>query len=159
MNPFSRVKDGTLYPPFRKKLETMFKLLADKGYNYVITSGLRTHEEQLKLYAQGRTAPGKIVTTVKVSLHCFGVAADSAFDLEPDKAGLQPSWDSKYMKLMADAAKEVGLDPGYYWKTFKDGPHVQLNLKKHGLSIAKLQEVYETGGLAKVWEFLDTFEW
>ena len=35
------------------------------GYKWVITSGRRTMAEQQKLYNQGRTAPGDIVTNAR----------------------------------------------------------------------------------------------
>lgn len=43
-----------------------------------ITSGYRSFAEQNKLYAQGRTAPGKIVTNAKggQSNHNYGLAID-----------------------------------------------------------------------------------
>lgn len=48
---------------------------------FVVGIGVRTAEEQAKLYAQGRTAPGKVVTWVRVSNHQvkadgFGHAVD-----------------------------------------------------------------------------------
>lgn len=158
MNPFERVKDGTLYPPFREKLVELFRLLADDGYFYVITSGLRTYAEQDSLYAIGRSKPGNKVTNAKAgySWHNFGIATDSCVDLDPDKPGLQPSWDDKYMKRLADKARSIGLEAGYYWKSFPDGPHVQLPLAAKGITLADLREQYDEGGIKQVWAFLDS---
>lgn len=94
------------------------------GYKWVITSGRRTMAEQQKLYNQGRTAPGDIVTNAKPgqSAHNFGLAAD----LAPIKDGKiwwnapKPVW-----KQMADTARGLGLTSGYYFKTIFDAPHVE----------------------------------
>lgn len=161
LNPFSRIKDGTLYPTFRAKMQEMYGLLAKDGHCYVMTSGLRTHKEQADLYAIGRTKPGTIKTKARAgfSPHNYGVAGDSAYDLNPDDDKLQPSWDEKHMKRMADAAKKVGLEAGYYWKEFQDGPHIQLPLSKYGITWAKLNEIFDKGGLKAVWTYLDKFKW
>jgi peptidoglycan LD-endopeptidase CwlK len=48
------------------------------GYDTVIACTLRTHAEQAALYAQGRSAPGPIVTKAKPgqSAHEYGLAID-----------------------------------------------------------------------------------
>lgn len=43
-----------------------------------VIEGLRTQERQQQLYAQGRTAPGDIVTKTLDSKHCKGLAVDVA---------------------------------------------------------------------------------
>lgn len=45
---------------------------------FMVTEGLRTQARQEELYAQGRTAPGKIVTWTKTSKHREGKAVDLA---------------------------------------------------------------------------------
>jgi peptidoglycan L-alanyl-D-glutamate endopeptidase CwlK len=53
------------------------------GFPMQITDGIRTRERQQELYAQGRTAPGPIVTycdgVVKQSNHQSGKACDCCF--------------------------------------------------------------------------------
>lgn len=39
------------------------------AHDFTVVEGLRTAERQAELYAQGRTAPGAVVTWVKVSNH------------------------------------------------------------------------------------------
>lgn len=94
------------------------------GYKWVITSGRRTMAEQQKLYNQGRTAPGDIVTNAKPgqSAHNFGLAAD----LAPMKDG-KIWWNApkSVWKQMADTARGLGLTSGYYFKTIFDAPHVE----------------------------------
>lgn len=159
-----RVKPELLYPPFLEKLLVALTILDDASQNFLVTQGLRTWEEQHNIYMQGRRGiKGESkVTTVDAggSAHNYGIAADAAYDLDSDAAGLQPSWDKPYMKIWADAGCEAGLDAGYYWKNFFDGPHVQLNIRKYGLSAGKqLKAVYQKGGMYAVYQFLDRYDW
>lgn len=110
------------------------------GVPIVITQGLRTSAEQDKLYAQGRTAPGQVVTNARggYSYHNFGVAIDFAL-LLPD-GGV--SWDTRrdgdgdgvadWAEVVADA-KRLGWEWGGDWTSFKDLPHFQMDF---GLSTA-----------------------
>ena len=93
------------------------------GYSILITEGFRTLKRQAELYAQGRITPGKIVTNAQgmQSMHCRGKAFDIAFTgVNP-----YPNDDTKW-KAIADIALSCGLTSGYYFKTFKDRPHIQL---------------------------------
>lgn len=95
------------------------------GYPVVITSGRRTMEEQAKLYAQGRTDPGTIVTKAEPgdSAHNFGMAFDFAFG----NAVGQPTWpkDGPWAQA-AEIGKKLGLSWGGDWKAFMDQPHLEL---------------------------------
>lgn len=159
-----RIKPALLYPPFLEKLLVALTALDDAGQVFMVTHGVRTWEEQHAIYMQGRrgiAGEGK-VTTVDAggSAHNYGIAADAAYDLDANKVGLQPSWDKPYMKIWADAGCEAGLDAGYYWKSFYDGAHVQLNLRKYGISPGKeLRAAYQKGGTPGVYQFLDRYDW
>lgn len=48
------------------------------GLKFIVVEGLRTAARQDQLYAQGRTAPGPIVTWTKQSKHLDGLAVDLA---------------------------------------------------------------------------------
>ena len=52
--------------------------MSEAGLPFMVTSTYRSLEEQLELYAQGRTKPGKIVTWVKHSKHNDRKAFDIA---------------------------------------------------------------------------------
>ena len=56
--------------------------LAAQGVYVRVVQGLRTWTEQDALYAQGRTAPGKVVTNVRggYSWHCFGCGWTGPWD-------------------------------------------------------------------------------
>lgn len=152
----SRIDALQLYPPFLSKLTEMEKHLPDG--TWFVTCGYRSHEEQAKLYAKGRTEPGGRVTNAKPgqSLHQYGIAVDAAFDLDPSRPGLQPSWSDHDLKPLADAAVAVGLEAGFYWSSFRDTPHIQLSIKSRGVALDDLRRAYDRGGLIEVWAFLDT---
>ena len=87
-----------------------------------ITDGYRSIQEQNALYAQGRTAPGKIVTHARggQSLHNYG----KAFDVVQIKNGV-PIWE-KLSNDIVNIASELGLEWGGHWNTFKDYPHFYI---------------------------------
>lgn len=102
------------------------KFLAEceaRGYPLRITQGLRTEAQQAALYAQGRTAPGPIVTNANVgqSYHETGKAFDVCFE------GLvaYPN-DDAHWKAIADIGQSLGLTAGYYFSSFQDKPHFQI---------------------------------
>jgi peptidoglycan L-alanyl-D-glutamate endopeptidase CwlK len=159
-----RVDTGKLYPPFKKKLNEALVKCRKKGSDYFVLSGLRTWMEQEKLYQIGRDVTGRkigrVVTNAKAgrSAHNYGVAADGCKDKMP-RAGLQPDWNVKEYKCWAECAEEVGLEAGYNWSRFRDAPHIQLPLKKHGFTWDKLSNLHLRGGLPRVWKELDKHNW
>lgn len=157
---FKRIKLDDLYPPFRAKVIKLNANCLVLKHEYYATSGLRTVEDQDKLYAQGRTTDGKIVTNAKggQSYHNFGIAIDWALDKDTTREGLQPDWNADAYKTVADEAIKLGLEPGLYWK-FKDAPHVQLKIKANGLALVNLQAAYKLGGQKAVWALLDKYKW
>lgn len=98
------------------------------GIKLIIVQGLRTYEEQNKLYAKGRTASGSIVTKAKggQSNHNFGVAID-VFPLHED-GKLHMADDKKNIRLLKKVApigKRHGFKWGGDWTSFKDYPHFE----------------------------------
>ena len=57
-NNFTRIDTSKLYQPFYEKLIQLATNCEVRGYLYIVTSGLRTFEEQTALFAVGRTKPG-----------------------------------------------------------------------------------------------------
>lgn len=98
-----------------------------------VTDGYRDAKKQDLLYAQGRTAPGKIVTYSrgKTSYHNYGLA----LDVVKMKEG-KPVWEA-IGENIATIATSLGFEWGGYWKQPKtDFPHFQMPL---GQSIETLQ--------------------
>lgn len=88
--------------------------------------GLRTIEEQDKLFAQGRTAPGKIVTQAAggLSPHNYGMATDWTIFVQGQPLWtLPPSEWSLYATMIEKAGGIWGGD----FKTFKDKPHNEID--------------------------------
>ena len=101
-------------PRLVKVVKRAFDLWDDsQGLNgpvrLMVLEGLRTKERQAELYAQGRTAPGKVVTDTLASKHIVG----RAVDLAPFK-GKDVLWKDlvlfdKLIDLMMQAADEFGV--------------------------------------------------
>jgi peptidoglycan L-alanyl-D-glutamate endopeptidase CwlK len=108
-----------LLPETEEKARKFLELSGKSGYLLKITSGRRTQAEQDKLYAQGRTTPGKIVTWTRKSNHITGKAFDIAF------IGKEPYPKNFDWKILGDIGKSVGLKWGGDWKT-KDLPHFEI---------------------------------
>ena len=115
--------DG-LQDEFRGQVEALLDRLAVEGRYVCIVSGLRTIREQDKLYAQGRTAPGSIVTNAKggSSAHNFA----RAVDLCPLDSHGALNWnDRETYKRIGALAEELGLLWGGHFKSLVDMPHVE----------------------------------
>lgn len=117
------------------------------SFNIQILNGVRTNAEQARLYAQGRTAPGRIVTqaaTAALSPHgrrfFNGAPYGCAFDAMPlDDAGNlqwfppgnpregQPTLEGiQRLRMMAVYAQRQGCVWGGEWTSFPDLDHFQL---------------------------------
>lgn len=98
------------------------------GYKASLDEGIRDSAYQQRLYAQGRTTPGKIVTykngTTNPSEHQSGKAADIAIR-DPHGRYLNNPPDAIY-QYYGHLARANNLDWGGDWTGFKDYGHVQL---------------------------------
>lgn len=146
----NRIDKSKLYPVFLELIKTLLINCEKRGHTFFAISGYRSPEEQSKLYSQGRTLAGKIVTNAKAfeSFHNFGLAVDLCHDLDHNKeTGLQPDWNMAPYKILQEEANKLGLTSGLDFKTFPEGPHVQFKTNK---TLAQLKELYLKGGLSEV---------
>jgi len=138
---------AAVHPLLAERGRTMLNRCAGAGLPLMVTQGLRTWEEQDALFAQGRTAPGKIVTDARggTSYHNFGLA----FDILVLDAMGKAEWDPEHpgWRQAAVVGKALGLDWGGDWKTIKDQPHFQYT---GGLSLERCRQLFPDG-LAAVW--------
>lgn len=68
-------------PELRARLETVIdRMRTEYGHNVKVVEGYRTPDRQQSLFAQGRTAPGPVVTWTQNSLHSEGLAVDVIVD-------------------------------------------------------------------------------
>jgi peptidoglycan L-alanyl-D-glutamate endopeptidase CwlK len=133
----------SLNPAVKEKSSQLIQQAAKKGIVVVITNGFRSVGEQNRLYQQGRTTPGTIVTNAKggESYHNYGLAVD--FALKTPSGSV--IWDRQYdgnrngqadWAEVVGIAKSLGFQWGGDWVQFKDYPHLQMDF---GLTIADLQ--------------------
>lgn len=135
--PWEQLKDvphflgipQAMLPLVEKAMNLFIAKAGTQGFSLRVTSGWRSFEEQDRLYAQGRTTEGKIVTNAKggQSLHNYGCAFDVADKLK----GYNIDWEK-----VGKIGESVGLEWGGRWPSFVDGPHFQLTL---GFSLKDFQ--------------------
>jgi peptidoglycan LD-endopeptidase CwlK len=117
------------------------------GVHPVIDQTYRTFAESDKLYQQGRTTPGEIVSNAKAgqSFHQYGLALD--FHLVVNG---KDSWDvDSNWNIVVDIFKNHGFTWGGNWTGgFKDYPHLE---QKMGYTWQKLLEMYQNNDT-----FIDT---
>lgn len=115
---------ATVHPTLRDKVLLVLAEMDRLGHPMTVTDAFRTTSQQLALYAQGRTRPGRIVTNADgvthKSNHQSGRAVDCAFIDEKN----QPIWEGPW-DTYAEVARAAGLNCGADWKN-PDRPHVEL---------------------------------
>jgi len=114
-----------LHPVVHAKAAQLVALCAAEGLSVKITETLRTQAEQEALYAQGRTAPGKIVTNARgngyLSPHQWGVA----FDVCHNVKGLEFDDSDGFFGKVGAIGKKLGLFWGGDFRSYKDSPHFE----------------------------------
>lgn len=109
-----------LQPDVADKCRALVEAAELAGIPIRVTHTLRSLDEQMHLYAKGRSVPGAIVTKAKpgFSWHNFGRAFDVCFAKGPDP--YVGPWDQ-----LGFLGEEVGLVWGGRFKSFKDRPHFE----------------------------------
>jgi len=115
-----------------------------QGIDVIITSTYRDNESQNALYAQGRTAPGAIVTNAKAgqSYHNYRLA----FDFCPIVNGKAAWNDTATFQRCGEIGESIGLEWAGRWKSFKELAHLQATggLRLVDLQAGKLPTFTET---------------
>jgi hypothetical protein len=135
-----------LQPDFANQVAQLMAAIKRRGFDVKIIQGMRTFAQQDALFAQGRSAAGDKVTKARggQSFHNYGIAVDFCMrnpvggSYFPDP---HPVWN-----VIGEEAEKMGLTWGGRWKT-PDRPHVEVKMP-----LNKIQSLYQTGGMAKVWE-------
>ncbi|URZ05805.1 peptidoglycan-binding protein [Clostridium felsineum] len=128
---------SSLNPYVASLAERFLNLCTKNGLNVIIITAFRSWDEQDILYAQGRTAPGNIVTDAQGgdSYHNWGLAFDSA----PFENGRVAWDDSAAFNEMGVLGQQIGLEWGGNWTSYAislvDTPHFQYTF---GLSTEQL---------------------
>ena len=165
----SRQRISYLYPSMRSKV---YRVIADinriTGKNLQVAQGLRSIDEQLELFKEGRELKdGKwvVVDFMKIktnsppgmSFHNFGLAWDACFCGE-DPYLIRESKNTRNY-LWAQYGR-IGKAHGFEWSGdwhplhgLAEVGHLQM---RFGLTITQLMEIYSNhGSVAKVWSYLD----
>lgn len=120
--------DG-VHPDLITKISKVLGAMAILGYPMKIVQAVRSDAEQAALYAQGRTAPGKIVT------NCDGRISRSNHQLKADgwghavdcaSAGPDPFSEQFPWALYGACVRAVGLTWGGDFHSLPDRPHAEL---------------------------------
>ena len=108
-----------IHPDLRRVID---RALQESPLDFVVIEGLRTKERQAQLVKQGasKTMKSRHLTGHAVDLVPIGPNGKAAFDW-PLYHQLGPAVKS------AAEAEGVALDWGGDWKSFKDGPHFELD--------------------------------
>ena len=135
-----------VHPDLTKIME---EAIADSPYDFRITAGARTAEEQNALYQLGRTRASNKVTNCdgyksksnhQIKADGFGYAVDIFICGKYDEQGnyikfnTQEGYDFKKVKAVADHIKKIAKDKnikvewGGDWKGGWDSPHFELKL-------------------------------
>lgn len=116
-----------LLPPVAERCRQFLALCEEQKIDILITCTYRDHEAQERLWAQGRTLPGPIVTWVHGgdSWHNWR----RAFDVVPMRNG-KPVWstrgtDRELWLTIGSLGVSVGLEWGGNWPRHPDFPHFQ----------------------------------
>lgn len=115
-----------LLPEFRALVEPALADCAAAGIDVLVTCTLRSNDEQATLFAQGRTAPGPIVTNARPgqSAHNFGLGLDVVpiVNGKPDWSGTTPVWQEIANIFRARGCQWLG-EPD---SPFREQAHFQL---------------------------------
>lgn len=124
-----------LVPALAALVQRHIDACRDAGIDLLVTCTYRDGEAQAALWAQGRTAPGKIVTNARPgqSWHQWRRAYDVVplINGKPVWATKDPSW-----ARLGQLGQALGLEWAGAWRTFKEYPHFQLT---QGLTLADAQ--------------------
>jgi peptidoglycan L-alanyl-D-glutamate endopeptidase CwlK len=118
-----------LKPPVQTKARELLQRAINLGIPLVVTQAYRDPAQQARLYAQGRTTPGAIVTNAPPgwSWHEYKLAFDVAV---LDQATGRPTWpnDNALWQQIGAAGKAAGLEWGGDWTGIVDRPHFQFTM-------------------------------
>ncbi|WLR52480.1 M15 family metallopeptidase [Bacillus tianshenii] len=128
---------GAVHPVVKQKAIQLIKQAYSEGILLQISSGLRSFEDQARIYGQGRKSfwyngkdygnPSKsVVSNAKPgqSVHNYGLAIDYCLVSSDGQRALWTVNDK--WKRVAAIGKSLGFSWGGDWENFKDYPHLQL---------------------------------
>lgn len=126
-----------LDPDVEAKAFELIKLADHDGIELIVTQTYRSPDQQAAIYAQGRTAPGRIVTHAPpgYSWHEFRRAFDVAITHFPGDMTKEDLYDGPWDHV-GDLGESIGMEWGGRWKR-PDRPHFQLT---RGFTLADMRK-------------------
>lgn len=139
----SKIED--LDPDVQLMAQRLIAECAKEGVILIVTHTYRSYEEQAMLYAQGREAPGKVVTWAPpgYSWHNFRRAFDVAIKSWIGDSTRNDLYDGPW-EFIGNMGEKCGLEWGGRWKK-PDRPHFQHT---GGFTLAHLRAKRDAGGFA-----------
>jgi peptidoglycan L-alanyl-D-glutamate endopeptidase CwlK len=156
-----------LHPDVRARLEKLEILAEENGLNFIVTQTLRTEDEQIAYYAQGRESLDRInelreiagmgpigerearlvVTRAKTvwdSYHAYGLAFDIAVLNNKGQIdwGEDADWNGDNIsdwEQLGALGESIGLEWGGNFSSLRDMPHFQYRM---GKTIGQLRREY-----------------
>lgn len=135
---------NTLHPKFRPvaiQAWTEAQAAMPSNVQIIVIQGMRSFAESDALYAQGRTAPGEIVTKARggSSYHNYGLAFDFAMVTNgKDDYSVGPNW-MKVVSIMKQHGMTWGGD-------FPEGQHDDPHFEnRYGHNWRDLEALYRAG--------------
>ena len=150
MDTVSEARLQLVCPALAAKIQSLALMLQDEGITFRVTQGLRSWNDQDKLYQQGRTLPGKIVTNAPAghSWHEFGLAVDVVpMDPLPDWDTTHPVW-----TRLINVGESLGLYSGSEFTHIKDEPHFQLTGTFPVSPNDEARQIFKNAGMEAVWQ-------
>lgn len=148
MDSMSEARLSLVNPTLARKVSDLTSVLS---FPIRITQGMRGWNEQTKLYEQGRSLPGKIVTNARPghSWHNFGLAVDVV-----PLAVTGPIWDANHpdWQTIHSAARALGFICGADFRTFPDWPHLQMTGRFPTSPDDEVRLIFRCGGMEEVWK-------
>lgn len=149
MNSLPYEELDKLYPKIRA-VAGMFLNKAQKLGAHLFC-GYRSFDEQEKLYAQGRTIFGAVITNAKAgeSWHNYGLAMDIVFKDENGWTWHSDKWDE-----LGALGDEYGFEWGGNWPSIQDKPHFQMT---YALKLPQLKKLYlARRDIHDVWDMISS---
>lgn len=119
-----------LAPPVKAAARAFINECARRGLGVLIYCTLRSDAEQAALYAQGRTAPGQVVTAARPGESLHNAQKDGmawAFDAVPTVGGKLLWSDDAAIARMGAAGEAVGLEWAGRWRgKLRERVHFQI---------------------------------
>jgi peptidoglycan LD-endopeptidase CwlK len=155
---FSTTRLAQVNPALVAIIEQMDATLSAENILIRVVQGLRTWAEQDALFAQGRTAPGSIVTNAKggESWHNFGCAVDLTPSVNRTDAKFAPDWNEKHpaWQRIVSLGESLGLTSGKSWG---DMPHLQLTGRfPYNKPDSETLQLFKDGGVQAIWAEIKT---